>query len=230
MKKIFLIAFALLSISSQAQINLGMSQYKPAGLIDTVTAGTSTSYTVWVVNHGPATFNDTLHVFTSVLDSLNGTQGSIVDAYTTQGIQSILPNDSIQIPLTALYNVSPTGYKIGIDVIVVWPVAATANTVDSLVFNVWIIDPSGVNEIDMTPYIKLYPNPTSENLTIEPINNITVEEVKILDITGKLVFECTNQTTINVKELTPGIYSIDVQLSNKKHIKGKIIKQNKCSE
>lgn len=230
MKKTVLFAFILLSISSAAQINLGMSQNAPNNISDTVMAGSSNTYSVWVVNHGPDPFKDTLHVFTSVLDSANGMFGFIVDAYSTPDSISIAANDSVQIPLTALYNISPTGYRIGIDVIVVWPIAVSANIVDSLMFNIWIIDPSGVNEIDLERFIKLYPNPTTDNLTISTHNNVTVEEVRILDVTGKLVLEFKNKILINIQDLAPGIYFVDVQLSNKKHVTGKIIKQNKCSE
>lgn len=203
MKKIFLIAFALLTISSKAQTNLGMSQYTPNNLVDTVFSGTSSSYSVWVINHGPTTFKDTLHVYTAVRDSANGATSYLVGAYTTPDSMSIPANDSVQIPLTGSYNVSPTGYKIGIDVIVVWPVAASATTVDSLTFNIWIIDANGVNEIDLERFIKVFPNPTTENISIGTNSNITVEVVKILDGTGKLVLECKRETVINVKDLAP---------------------------
>ena len=229
MKRILLFAILLFSISSSAQINLGMGPMPVTGYMDTVLEGSIDSYVVKVTNYGPGTLSDTIHLYTSVFDS-SGTFCNIVAGYDSNTLDSIPPGDSLSYMLTAVYNVSPTGYHYGIDVIVVWPVAYSANTVDSLYFNVYIIDPSGVNDLDPKELLKLYPNPVSDRLTIENNTPLRIEAVRIYDLSGKLVMETNEQTCINMNGLSPGMYTIDVQLSNKTHKAVKIMVRKTSAE
>jgi hypothetical protein len=223
MRKILAIAIVLLSFSSKAQITLGMG---PIGVHqDTVLSGSSDTYSVWVKNTSFFSFADNLKVYTAVMDSLGGSVVDTVNVYNSAGIDSIPAGDSLQIPLTALYNVSPTGYKYGIDVIVVWPVAMSAITSDSLIFTVYIIDDSGTHTIDLDNLIHAYPNPATDHVIIGNSGPQSIKEIRLFDLSGKLVMDRENETCIDMEELAPGYYNADIHLSDNKHVFIKIIKQ-----
>ncbi|CAM4279381.1 T9SS type A sorting domain-containing protein [Flavobacterium terrigena] len=65
--------------------------------------------------------------------------------------------------------------------------------------------------------IKMYPNPTTSILNLDLSNEITVNEVKIIDITGKTVIQQDqNFTQIDVEKLTTGLYIIEVYSESEK--------------
>lgn len=226
MKKVFLFAILLLTINSKAQINIGMSHIRPFGLIDSIPAGNSAVYPVWVKNYSTTTFSDSLTLYTAVEDT-NGGIGpiNIVSSYNSNGVITIAPNDSVSFSLTSTYTTSGNGYRLGIDVIVVWPVASSANTVDSLSFNLFIQDPNGVNEIDLMKEIKLFPNPTIDYLQLTSDQTVSINSVRMYDSKGSEVGVRLSGNTINVEHLVKGVYSIDIEFNNKKHFKAKFIKQ-----
>ena len=63
--------------------------------------------------------------------------------------------------------------------------------------------------------INIFPNPTSEYINIESINNI--DEIRIFDIQSRVVFsEKINSKTkrINISNLSTGIYITEVLIDN----------------
>ena len=74
------------------------------------------------------------------------------------------------------------------------------------------LDPAtGIQNHDAAANIKIYPNPAKDLVTIE---NTAGSTIQIFDILGQLLIEkkTNNETeTINVKELTRGIYFVKVQ-------------------
>lgn len=74
--------------------------------------------------------------------------------------------------------------------------------------------------------LKLYPNPAGESLTISlPINQKT-SHIQVLNVNGILIRNTTlsgNQTTIDIHDLTPGMYLIRLQADDGVHV-GKFIK------
>lgn len=228
MKKILFFAMVLFSINSRAQTNIGIYEFGPTPANDTVLAGSSATYNVWVKNYGPGTFSDNLYITTALRDSTFTGLDSL-DNYLA-GTLTILPGDSTLVTLTADYTVSPVGYRYGIDVIVIWPFATSATTVDSLEFSVYILDPSGNNELNITQLIKIYPNPSVGQISIDNKTGVSVESIRIFDLSGKLILTNRGQNTINTETLKPGMYQADVILADKKHHTFKIIKQKKPSE
>ncbi|MBK7183378.1 MAG: T9SS type A sorting domain-containing protein [Bacteroidetes bacterium] len=223
MKKLFLLIAIGLIVNTKAQTTLGMSTITPPNLVDTVNAGSTHTYTVWVKNLGTQAFSDTLSIYTAVADSMFGL--NIVNVYNSNSTINIAPADSAQFTMTEVYNVSPTGYKTGIDVIVVWPVAQGAITADSLTFNIFIVDATGIKDIDLNNILKLYPNPTAEKLTIDLPNNLTINSIRLIDMQGKESVLVANGNCINVENIAKGNYILNIELSNKKQIIGKFIKQ-----
>lgn len=57
--------------------------------------------------------------------------------------------------------------------------------------------------------IKLYPNPVSELVNIS-ITEGTLQSVSVYDINGRLCLQSGTETTINLAQLTPGLYMVKV--------------------
>ncbi|MBL7888132.1 MAG: T9SS type A sorting domain-containing protein [Bacteroidia bacterium] len=223
MKKIFFFLFMAVAASNNAQTALGMSQIIPVNLVDTVTAGSSHSHTVYVKNTGNTVFNDSITIYTAVDDSLLGF--SIVDVYNSNSIISLNPGDSAAFALTAVYNLSPTGYKTGVDIIVVWPYATNATITDSLTYSVYIIDPNGINELNIYTSLKVFPNPAKDHVLIDAIENKKIKSIRLIDTKGCSLNIELNGSIINVENLSEGIYILDIELENNQHRYGKFIKQ-----
>lgn len=235
MKKTLIIAISLLtSFGSKAQVNIGMAQVIPVINGDTIAPGHVDTYSVWVKNLDTASsaiFNDNIAIYTAVRDSAVPGLLDTVGLYNTLLPVTINPGDSAMFSLTATYNVAPSGYRYGIDVIVVWPVAASAQTtIDTLEYWVYIMDGAGVNELDVNNLLQVYPNPSAHAFNIENKGDSSIESVQIYDLAGKLILNERNKTCINVEQLPAGMYSIKVNLTNKKSYYLKFMKPNNCSE
>lgn len=223
MKKILFITILLLSMSSLAQVNIGMGYFGLTAPNDTVSESTSDTYSVWVKNYGPGTLNDYITLITGVRDSVGGIDS--VGYYTSPGNIILTPGDSTMLTLTTTYNVSPTGYRYGIDVIVIWPVAASATTLDSLEFTVFIKDATGLNELDAEQLIDVYPNPAADNIHIKHPDATAIESIEVFDLSGRLVLSEKKQSTINIESLPAGMFTVQVILSDKKKYLVKMIRK-----
>ena len=69
---------------------------------------------------------------------------------------------------------------------------------------------------------KIYPNPTSNQLTIE--TTLAIDEILILDITGKTIKSFTPSKTIDISDLSNGIYFIKI-IGEENSITQKFVKQ-----
>lgn len=71
--------------------------------------------------------------------------------------------------------------------------------------------------------LTIHPNPSSDYVRINTINNEQVENIQVFDINGKLVISKSNSSEINISNLSKGVYfakiQIDGKLINKKIIK-----------
>jgi len=95
-------------------------------------------------------------------------------------------------------------------------------------FSINTIAPPLITGIDdsesLNSDVNIYPNPTSNQLTIIA-NQLTINQIDILDITGKTIqFFTENFVNINVSNLPPSIYFIRI-VSDQKIITKKFIKQ-----
>jgi len=220
------LSIMLLSIHSSGNAQtIGMSNVGPLNYSDTVTAGTVDSFSVWVKNVSATVFNDTLTLIGAVRDDVNPAVLNIVGSYSSTAPMLINANDSISIPMLDVYTLDTNNYRTGINVIVIWPVAQTAATADSLEFTVYIIDDVSVDEIDLKQFIKAFPNPSTDHITIENNSKINIEEVRIYDISGCLLEIIKDRSVINTEKWATGMYLVDIWLENHQKHAVRIIKQ-----
>ena len=65
----------------------------------------------------------------------------------------------------------------------------------------------------------LYPNPSNKLLFIENSSNIHIDDIKLIDFTGKIVLKAINSfSAINIESLENGIYMLDINAENKNYI------------
>jgi len=75
-----------------------------------------------------------------------------------------------------------------------------------------------------TENFNMYPNPTTDVLNISSKNGLTATEIKITDMTGKVVKVQKDATTVNVSNLASGTYLIDIT-TNEGKASSKFIKK-----
>lgn len=93
-------------------------------------------------------------------------------------------------------------------------------------FNVIITDiPIAFN--DLNTKITVYPNPTTDHISISNIENVT--KLEIYDITGKLYYEAksfsNNYETIKTSNFPIGMYSIRILTNKNEYLSAKFIKK-----
>lgn len=219
------IVFLSVHFSGKAQTTIGMSTVGPLNYSDTVTAGAVDSFSVWVKNVSATVFNDTLTLISAVRDDVNPSVLNIVSTYNSFSPVLINTNDSISISLVGVYTLDTNNYRTGINVIVIWPVAQSAATADSLEFSVYILDDNGIDELDLKQFINTFPNPSTDYITIENNSKISIEEVRIYDISGCLLEIIKNSSVINTEKWTAGMYLVDIWLENHQKHSVRVIKQ-----
>jgi hypothetical protein len=221
MKKLITFTLFLVLFGFKSNAQLTISQYDYTLYADTVIANTLDSADVWIVNAGSLPFLDNLKVILDVQDSAMVSFHN-VDSLNF-GFFNIPANDSVKIRLYQNFVISPQKYHYDINVIVIWPYAFSTGDGDSLILPVYIQIPDGINEIDLSKYIKAYPNPSVDKVVIDV--EIDIEEVRIYDLKGQLIFVQKNSKIVNVENLPEGSYLFDVTLKNGTKRKVKIIKK-----
>ncbi|MCW3103199.1 MAG: hypothetical protein JWO09_1639 [Bacteroidetes bacterium] len=224
MKRIFFIAIMLLSLGSMAQTGIGISSFGFFSANDTVAGGSMDTYDVWVKNYGPGVFSDVMTIVTAVQDTTAPSMLDTVDNHYTGTVTTLNPGDSALFTLTADYTTSTGGYRYGIDVIVIWPVAASANTVDSLEFTVFIENHTGISELDARELIKAYPNPALSTLSISHPDVNAIRSITIYDLSGRLILANRDESAINIEALPAGTYQVEVIMSDNKRYMIKVVK------
>jgi len=89
-----------------------------------------------------------------------------------------------------------------------------------------IIDTSlNTNEFQKNE-ISVYPNPASDELFVKNENNIELSSIKITDLTGKTVaYQNSQLSSINISNLSKGMYFVTIEEKNGNIVTSKIIKQ-----
>lgn len=89
--------------------------------------------------------------------------------------------------------------------------------------------PASLNELNKQPDISIYPNPTSTVLNIEVVSARANETfLKLIDISGiavKVVPISSSQQTLDISDISPGIYVYQYSSIDEILVSGKIIKK-----
>jgi hypothetical protein len=221
---LFLLSFLLISNKSSAQASLGISQYAYTIYNDTAVANSYDSVSIYIVNRSTTNFSDFFQVVASVQDT-GSTSYYRVDTTSSAFSTFIAAGDSIPFKFRPYYVVDTNEYHYDINVIVIWPVAGSASIDDSLFFNVVVVLPQTIEEIDLSHIINAYPNPTTDNITLENTGKNSIEEVRIYDTQGRLIDALNKPEFICTEAWAPGMYMINIQLKDGKTQTIRVVKQ-----
>lgn len=78
-------------------------------------------------------------------------------------------------------------------------------------------------EKNINEWIKIFPNPSSDKITIS--SSIEINYIEVFDAMGKLIIYQSNNVDINLSQFSFGIYFLNVFAENNKFFTGKIIKE-----
>lgn len=89
----------------------------------------------------------------------------------------------------------------------------------------WMIDNfeflcvgTGIDEMERNSHVHIFPNPTSNFISIQTENNIKFKSAEIKDVLGKTILT-TNNSTIDLSKFESGIYFAEVTTDKGKYVK-----------
>ena len=224
MKKLILVALLSLLIkvvcfSQSLSIDSTLTAFN---IPDTVNYGSNTSYVVPVEYLG-GSFNGTAYLVAGV-DSSGGLQS--IDTVASQ-VVSFTGNDSIFFNVPDTFVNSPNGYRMGGNVVVIWPVAIGLNTLDTFQTNVFVIQAVGITENqELYNAISVYPNPSKNYIYIDKKNNKTdIKHVSFYNLKGQLIYDENFKSKINISQLSKGLYFLKLETNDGKEVHYKLIKE-----
>lgn len=209
MNRLLILLFVLASLLSKGQAKLEMSPIytiSPASAntpASTVTYSTTVNLTVFVKNTGNATYSGSI----SVMAKRDTIGGVFLDSIHMVTLIPLLPNDSLQVPLSFTPSPGANGFKVAGNgnTIVVWPYVSGIPTGDSLRSTIWVSDANSIKEIKSNQF-KLFPNPAVNQIHIKPIKQSDYKKTIIYDAFARKIKELDYSETIDVSELKPGTY------------------------
>ena len=107
--------------------------------------------------------------------------------------------------------------SIGDNVVVVWPrigdgVSPPQTVINPYTTTVTIVEPNGIDDAreqrTFQPF--LYPNPTTQNVLFKLKDNLQVSRSVLYDMYGKVLVESDTNLGMDVSQLPPGLYFVDV--------------------
>ena len=113
-------------------------------------------------------------------------------------------------------------YKLGGNTVVVWPIAEGMKTSDSLIGTI-TINATGIGEVAKNEEVYLRPNVGDNSIMIIHSAAEEIEQVRILDSAGRLVYIDRNKDSFYLRDYDRGVYLIEV-LSNKGRYTFKVLK------
>ena len=101
--------------------------------------------------------------------------------------------------------------------------------VGHFVFEKGLVSPAGFGEVRDRDQVRVFPNPASDNITLEMKPGVTPDAVTILDLAGRTVFSSRDLgqvTTFNLSGLPAGMYVIRVQDGREQYVQKLMINRN----
>lgn len=173
---------------------------------DTTFVNVSHPFQITVQNDSATVYNDSLFFYFEV-DSGAGLNG--VDLINVTSGSGIAGMDTVSFPLTHDFNSSR--YAPGNNVVVIWPVNGSGEQGDSIQLDVYVIYPTSSQYLDISRYINVYPNPTTNSVIVDNRLNDDPVTYRIHSSGGKFVAggKLTGNQ-IDLSELPSGMYSIEL--------------------
>lgn len=103
-----------------------------------------------------------------------------------------------------------------------WNLFGANNNTDLIAYITEYNNTLSVDDLSNTIYLECYPNPTKNVININT-NLDNIERVSIYNYLGTKIFDKSYQKTIDVANLTSGIYFLNVITNNKKYTKKIVI-------
>jgi hypothetical protein len=205
----------------RAQSSLGIDSINftaPGG----ATYNSQCLFKVNIVNYGPQPYNAQVDV-RYVIDS-TGTGTNMIDTSNSHLIGCTLAVGASQ-PDSALITIGPA-FRNGINTVVIWPKTQDllSTTHDSLKINFVVVTSGIENYAEPRPII--FPNPVQQEIKILSFDpKFTIERVRIFTVTGELIHTSAFKGTLNVSQLSPGVYFVELISNNGRAARYKIIKE-----
>jgi len=230
MKKIISVGITLLLfvIHTKAQSTLGIdTSLLSYSYVSSTSYNNVDAYTVSVFNYGPQVFTGNYQVIYAVDSANTGNSSNYiwVDSSTVSSV-TILVNaslsDSVSIPI------NPTSYRQGLNTVISWPrmISTPFTPYDSLKLQVLVMGFAGIDEKEIVMGQKLFPNPAKQLLFIQNHDrNFVIEQVRFLNIEGKLLYTESFKGLLDVSKLPPGFYLVDFVNASGKTNRYKVIKE-----
>lgn len=185
---------------------------------DTAYEGQQYTFNVTLVNNSGTIINAPIDVHLKV-DSID----SILGTYQAPALGI---NDTATFTITG-YNFTQPQYKIGNNIVVVWPVVnGLVVPIDTLFSNVYFVPLSSLSDNDLYyNKITLFPNPTQTYVQLNLNKNDEVGYVRIYSIDGKLILNQTHYMgqPLDIREIRKGTYIFEAEI-NKHVIRRKFIR------
>ncbi|HET6990585.1 MAG TPA: T9SS type A sorting domain-containing protein [Bacteroidia bacterium] len=213
-----------------AQASIGFTSTGLQGMPDSAYSNGNTIYVGADLKNYDSTFafpsTDTLQI----IGYIDTTAAPIPIAFPLVSNITIPPGDSIHFALPFVFLDQPMGgnFRIGNNVIVIWPVIYDPNvtTHDSVSVNIFIIDPNGVPEYNHEEAVRFYPVPANGPLYVTTgTRSVAVKQVVVRDAAGKIVaISDTPALGIKTDDWASGIYILEITFENGKKSNYKIIR------
>lgn len=191
---------------------------------DTINLNDSFTHTIIVQNKSAVSLTGTIYLVAAV-----DTSGFFINSIDTVGTASVTNfglNDTVGITYTENYTFS-NGYKIGGNIVVVWPIANFGSTADTLFENIFINYPLSISSIiGLDKQLLIYPNPAKDYIYFKNNNQkIDFKQVRIVDVYGRTVYSEKYHSKIDISHFSKGIYFLTLETKNKEQLYYKFIKE-----
>ncbi|MBK7849923.1 MAG: T9SS type A sorting domain-containing protein [Bacteroidetes bacterium] len=226
MKLRSLLIFAFFGLG--LQLSFGQARLSITSLANFPVASQDTAYDIQSYDSVTINISNTGNqTFTGAFDVLvQGNPGVTDTIYSdSSATLQIFPGDSV-IARPLPYQFDLTHYDDGDNIVVVWPAARTAGVQsDTLTVHVYFVRLSGIEEPG-TQSILAYPNPAVQFIRLESSPDNDVKYVRIIDLKGAVLYYSTVfKSYLDVSQLSPGNYLIELGRKNGKSRFAKIIKE-----
>lgn len=225
MKKLLLYfaCYFALSFTVKAQLSVDSITTIQNILNDTVPLGSGLSFNVEIIYSDTTPFTGTIYLLCGV-DSSGGLIS--IDTVGFTNVTNITSTDSVSIFLNDTV-LQQNGFRIGGNIVVVWPIADGLLTLDTFTTIIYVIPTTtSINENKILhQQFNIYPNPAQNFVTIKNSSpNNTVKHVRIYTINGKFLYQYSNRLKIDTSYLPNGSYLLEIELENQKRLAYKLLK------